>query len=734
MDEKLIEAQGLTIDEYRMAVEKLGREPNILELGMIGVMWSEHCSYKSSKIHLKKFPTRACWVIQGPGENAGIIEIDDKHALVFKIESHNHPSYIEPFQGAATGVGGILRDIFTMGARPVALLNSLRFGKPHKEKNRYIINGVVSGISWYGNCIGVPTVGGETFFAECYDTNPLVNVMCVGIVEKDKIFRARAVGVGNPVIYVGSKTGRDGIHGATMASEEFDEGVEEKKPNVQVGDPFTGKLLLEACLEAMEKGLILGIQDMGAAGLTCACSEMATRGGTGMKVYVDRVPQRENNMTPYEIMLSESQERMLIVAEKGNESRIMDIFKKWGLDAVVIGEVTDDGLLKVISGDSIVAELPARLLTEDAPIYNRAFEKPSYIDEVNKLKEEEVPLPRDLKEVAIRLLSSPNIASKRFIWRRYDHMVQTNLLILPGSDCAVLRVKGSKKGVALSTDCNPRFCYLNPREGGKQAVAEAARNVALSGAIPRAITNCLNFGSPERPDVMWQFVECIEGMAEACRVLETPVTGGNVSFYNETMSRSVWPTPTVGMVGIVDDVEKVIDQYFKDSGDIIVLIGEPKGEVGGSEYLEFIHSIIKGPIPEVDLHLEKKVINAIVELVNRRLIKSAHDVSLGGLLIALFESSITPRGFIGWDVEIDPVIREDLLLFGEDQPLVIISFRVDSLKEVGRILEKYGLPYSIIGVVRKSDKCRLKIGGTSLVFDETEIIESYSSLDRMFGL
>ncbi len=732
MDEKLIEAQGLTLDEYRMILEKLGREPNLLELGMIGVMWSEHCSYKSSKIHLKKFPTEAKWVIQGPGENAGVIELDERFAIVFKIESHNHPSYIEPFQGAATGVGGILRDIFTMGARPIALLDSLRFGKPHKEKNRYIINGVISGIAWYGNCIGVPTVGGETFFADCYDTNPLVNVMCIGVAERDRIFKARASGPGNPVIYVGSKTGRDGIHGATMASEEFDEKIEEKKPNVQVGDPFTEKLLLEACLEAMERGLIIGIQDMGAAGLTCASSEMATRGGTGMEIYVDRVPQREENMTPYEIMLSESQERMLIVAEKGREEELMDIFRKWKIDAVVVGKVTDDGMVKVFNGGDVVANLPATILTDLAPIYNRPYERPSYIDEVNDLKVDDIPYPENIREVALRLLSSPNIASKRFIWRQYDHMVQTNLVVLPGSDCAVLRVKGSRKGIAVSTDCNPRYCYLNPRVGGKQAVVESARNVALSGAIPRAITNCLNFGSPERKEIMWQFVECIEGMAEACRVLETPVTGGNVSFYNETLGRAIWPTPTVGMVGVIDDVDKAIDQYFKEGGDIIILVGEPRGQVGGSEYLEYIHGIVKGPIPEVDLDLEKRLIKALVELVDKGLVRSAHDVSLGGLLVALMESSLTPQGFVGWDVEIDMDMREDLLLFGEDQPLVLITVRVDSLVGAERILDRYSLPYRIIGVTKMADKCTLRINSKLFTFEEVEVYNSYEALNRRF--
>lgn len=733
MEKKLIEAQGLTVEEYKMILEKLGREPNIVELGMIGVMWSEHCSYKSSKIHLKKLPTVADWVIQGPGENAGIIELDEVFAIVFKIESHNHPSYIEPFQGAATGVGGILRDIFTMGARPIALLDSLRFGKPSKESNVYIMNGVVSGIAWYGNCVGVPTVGGETFFADCYDTNPLVNVMCVGIVKKDSIFRARATGNGNPVIYVGSKTGRDGIHGATMASEEFDEKVEEKKPNVQIGDPFIEKLLIEACLEAMEKGLVLGIQDMGAAGLTCSTSEMAARGRSGIEIDVSKVPQREEGMTPYEIMLSESQERMLIVTERGKEDELIKIFRKWKIDANIIGRVTDDGLLRVYNGDELVVSIPVSILTDDAPVYDRPYSRPKYLDEVNNLRESDVPKVTSVKEVALRLLSSYNIASKRFIWRQYDHMVQINLVVPPGGDASVLRVKGSKRGIAVTVDCNPRFCYLDPREGAKQAVCEAARNVAVTGAVPKGITDCLNFGNPEREDVMWQFVESVEGMAEACSFLSVPVTGGNVSFYNETKGRSVWPTPTVGMVGVINDVEKAVSHYFKRPGDIVVLIGELFGSVGGSEYLEYIHGIVKGPIPRVNLDHEKRLIWSLVELADSGVISSAHDVSLGGLFVTLVECMITPYGFFGMDCEIDAHARTDFLLFGEDQGLVVVSLPFENLSHFERIVSKYRLPFRIIGVVKKGP-FRIRVNNEVFTFDEVDIYNAYETLNRVFGL
>ncbi len=729
---EIIKEHGLTLEEYELIKKMLGREPNIVELGLFSVMWSEHCSYKSSKIHLAKFPTKAPWVIQGPGENAGVIEIDEELAAVFKMESHNHPSYIEPFQGAATGVGGILRDIFTMGARPIASMDVLLFGFPHKPKNRYIAEGVISGIAWYGNCIGVPTVGGQTFFAECFDHNPLVNVFNLGIAKKNKIFKAKAKGVGNPVIYVGSKTGRDGIHGATMASDEFREDAEEKKPNVQVGDPFTEKLLLEACLEVMEKDLIVGIQDMGAAGLTCSTSEMASKAGTGIEIDLDLVPQREENMTPYEIMLSESQERMLLVAEKGKEEEVIKIFKKWGIDAVVIGHVTDDGLLRVKHKGKVVAEVPALCLTEKAPVYKRAAKEPDYIKEVKRFSPDEIDCPNDLKEAVLKLLSSPNIASKRFIWRQYDHMVQINTVVLPGSDAAVLRIKGKRIGISLSSDVNPRYCYLDPKEGGKQAVAEAARNVAVSGAEPKAITNCLNFGNPEKGEVMWQFINAIEGMAEACRVLNTPVTGGNVSFYNETLGKGVWPTPTVGMVGIIKDVSKRITSFFKEPDNIILLVGENRGEIGGSEYLHVIHNLVKGTPPKVDLEFEKRLIKAMVILAEKGLIKSAHDVSLGGIAVTLCECCANPEGFIGAEVEFKEKIREDLLLFGEDQGRVVISLSKENLDSVAKILEGLNLPFSVLGKTSSTSNLLIKSGKSAIVLSENEILHSLNTLNRIF--
>lgn len=700
---EIIREHNLTMEEYQRIARLLGREPNVTELGIISVMWSEHCSYKSSRIHLGKLPTQAPWVLQGPGENAGIIAVDENWAVAFKMESHNHPSYIEPFQGAATGVGGILRDIFTMGARPIASMDSLRFGTLDKPRNRYILEGVVSGIAWYGNCIGVPTVAGETFFSPCYDGNPLVNVFSLGVVPRKRIFKAQAAGVGNPVIYVGSKTGRDGIHGATMASEEFGEDSEEKKPNVQVGDPFTEKLLMEACLEAFQHDWILGIQDMGAAGLTCATSEMASKGGVGIEIDLDKVPQREEGMTAYEIMLSESQERMLLVAKKGTEDKVIEVFKRWGLDAVVIGRVTSDGLVRVHHHGEVVVQVPALCLTEETPLYNRPQEEPPYLKEVQKLEVQTIPCPEDLGEVFLELVASPNIASKEWIYRQYDHMVRTNTVVLPGSDAAVIRIKGTGKAVALSSDCNPRYCYLDPFEGAKQAVAEAARNVACSGALPRAITNCLNFGNPEKPQVMWSFARAVEGMAEACRVLETPVTGGNVSFYNETMGKGIYPTPTIGMVGILEDMEAKVTQHFKTPSDLVVLLGKNRGHIGGSEYLEKIHGKVAGRPPAVDLAYEKRLHRLLVELAGQRLIASAHDISDGGLAVALAECCLREETFVGAHVELKEDIRPDLLLFGEDQGRVIISLPPQNLQRLMELCKDKGIPCQVLGSVGGED-------------------------------
>src|SRR6187549_3674991 len=588
-DAATLDRHGLKPDEYDRIRQLLGREPNLTELGIFSVMWSEHCSYKSSRVHLKTLPTAGARVLQGPGENAGAVDIGDGLAAIFKIESHNHPSFIEPYQGAATGVGGIIRDIFTMGARPVALLNSLRFGSLEDPLVRRTMAGVVAGIAGYGNSIGIPTVGGEIGFDESYTGNPLVNVFCLGISRADEIIKGTASGAGNPVYYVGAKTGRDGIHGATMASAEFDDKSAEKRPAVQVGDPFMEKLLLEACLEVMKTDALVGIQDMGAAGLTCSTCEMGARGGAGVEIDVAMVPQRETGMTPYEIMLSESQERMLLVVKKGREAEVERIFDKWDLHAVRIGEVTTDNQMRVKNHGVVVAEIPNRALTDEAPVYRRPTVEPTYLAEARVLDLATLGAPGAPPDVFSRLLSSPTIASKRWVYRQYDHMVRTNTLVLAGMGAGVVRVKGTSRARALSVDGNGRYCYLDPRRGAMLAVAEAARNVACAGATPIGATNCLNFGNPERPEIMWQLVEAIEGIAEACRALDVPITGGNVSLYNETNGEAIYPTPILGVVGVLDDAARVIARAFREAGDDIVLLGENFGELGGSEYLKFVH-------------------------------------------------------------------------------------------------------------------------------------------------
>ena len=699
----IIADHGLTEEEYDRIVELLSRQPNHLELGIFSVMWSEHCSYKSSKSHLGKFPTEGSHIIQGPGENAGIVDIGDGLALVFKIESHNHPSFIEPFQGAATGVGGILRDIFTMGARPLASLNSLRFGPLQIPKNRYLMEGVVAGIAAYGNCIGVPTVGGEIHFSEVYNGNPLVNVFNVGLTRHDRIFRGRADGAGNAVMYVGSKTGRDGIHGATMASEDFDETSEERRPTVQVGDPFTEKLLLEACLEVMEENLIVGIQDMGAAGLTCSTSEMASRGNTGITVDLARVPRREEGMSPYEIMLSESQERMLLVAKPGQEERIREIFAKWNLDCVAVGEVTDDGLLRVTENGRPLAAIPAVALTEHAPVYERPLAPPDDLAERQSLDLDQVSIPEDCSAVLLELLASPSIANKEWVWRQYDHMVRINTVVLPGSDAAVIRLPGTAKGVAMSLDGNGRWCWLDPREGGKRAVAEAARNVVCAGARPLAITNCLNFGNPERPPTMWAFAEVVEGMAEACEALGTPVTGGNVSFYNETLGTAVYPTPVVGVVGLLEDVSKHLTQWFKDEGDAVVLLGPASEELGGSEYLAVVHGLVRGR-PSIDLGLERSVHELILKAAGESLLKSAHDVSDGGLAVALAEAGFQPSGHpLGCSISLRVETRPDAALFGEGPSRVVVSCIPDNVQRLQGLAEEGRVPFTLLGTVGGED-------------------------------
>ncbi|OGL41742.1 MAG: phosphoribosylformylglycinamidine synthase II [Candidatus Schekmanbacteria bacterium GWA2_38_9] len=697
---ELIEAHGLTEDEYKRICEILGRDPNYTELGIFAVMWSEHCSYKSSRVHLKKFPTKAPCVLQGPGENAGAVDIGDGLAAVFKIESHNHPSFIEPYQGAGTGVGGILRDIFTMGARPIVNMNSLRFGRLDKPKNRYLLEGVVGGIAGYGNCMGIPTTGGEIYFEECYDGNPLVNAFSLGIVKKDKIFLGTARGINNPVIYVGSRTGKDGIHGVTMASEEFSEEAQEKRPTVQVGDPFTEKLLLEACLELMKKDYIVGIQDMGGAGLTCSSCETAARAGNGIEIDIDLVPLREEGMSPYEIMLSESQERMLIIAKAGREKEVKEIFDKWDLEAAVIGRVTGDGNMRVMKSGKVVAEIPAKALADEAPLYSRPVKRPEYQDELNSLAIEKIPEPENFNEVFLKILSSLNISSKAWVYEQYDHMVRVNSVVLPGSDSSVIRIIESGKALAMTLDGNSRYCFLDPFEGGKIAVAEAARNISCSGAKPLAVTNCLNFGNPEKPEIMWQFSKCVEGMVSACEAFQVPVISGNVSLYNETMGEAIYPTPVIGMVGIINKSKPYCTQWFKDEGDLILLLGDNREELGGTEYLKIVHKMVKGFPPRCDLEAEKNIQNACMSGIEKGFIKSAHDCSDGGIAIALAESCITdPEKSLGASVSLEDEIRLDSLLFGETQGRIVVSLEQRNLDKFTEISKQFGIKPKIIGRV-----------------------------------
>ncbi len=710
---ELIKEHGLTDEEYKRVEEILGRKPTYTELGIFSVLWSEHCSYKSSRIHLGRLHTTGKQVIQGPGENAGIVDIGDGYAAVFKMESHNHPSYIEPYQGAATGVGGILRDVFTMGARPIANMDALRFGAPKHPKTKFLLNGVVAGIAGYGNCVGVPTVGGDTYFDSCYDGNILVNAFTVGIVHKDRIFRGYASGKGNPIIYVGSKTGRDGIHGATMASDEFSEETESKRPTVQVGDPFTEKLLIEACIELMSTDLIVGIQDMGAAGLTSSSFEMAGRAGSGFVMHLDKIPLREEGMTPYEIMLSESQERMLVVAKQGREQDVIDIFQKWDLDAVVIGEVTDTGIGEIYQNGNLVAAIPVAPLTESAPKYDRPIKEPEDRKTLANFDPETLDEPSDYSEVLAKMLQHPNLASKRWIYRQYDHMVQINTVLYPGGDAAVVRVKENGKALALSTDCNARFCYLNPKEGAKQAVAEAALNIACTGAVPLGSTDCLNFGNPEKPEVMWEFSQSIDGIAEACKALDTPIVSGNVSFYNDTEGKSIYPTPMIAMVGLLEDPKHAVGSHFVDENDVVIIVGDTKGELGGSEYLKQMFDKVAGKVPSVDLEYQSRLIKALVEAASKRLVKSAHDVSLGGLAVAIAESSLKDgNNLSAIGVEIDLTdygkgLRPSALLFGEDQGRVILSAEPGKVHELKQLFESFNLPFYIVGTTG-GDKIKIK--------------------------
>jgi phosphoribosylformylglycinamidine synthase len=704
----VLERHGLTPDEYDRIVRALGREPSLTELGIFSVMWSEHCSYKSSRIHLRKLPTKGPRVLQGPGENAGAVDIGDGLAAVFKIESHNHPSFIEPYQGAATGVGGIIRDIFTMGARPIALMNSLRFGQldgPHGARTRRLVQGVVAGIAGYGNSIGIPTVGGEAVFDECYAGNPLVNVFCLGISHTDALVKGRASGIGNPVYYVGAKTGRDGIHGATMASAEFDDKSAEKRPAVQVGDPFMEKLLLEACLELMKTDALIGVQDMGAAGLTCSTSEMGARGGSGIEIDVRHVPQRETGMTPYEIMLSESQERMLLVVKRGREAEVERIFEKWDLHAAHIGHVTDDGLLRVKDGGEVVAEIPNTALVDEAPVYDRPVTKPAYLESVNTLDLAKLPAAPRADEALLALLAAPTIASKHWIYRQYDHMVRTNTLVLAGMGAGVVRVKGTSRALALSTDGNGRYCYLNPRRGAMLAVAEAARNVACAGGVAIGATNCLNFGNPERPEIMWQFVEAVEGIADACRALDIPITGGNVSLYNETDGKAIYPTPILGVVGLIDDSSSVRARSFRAAGDDIVLLGESFGELGGSQYLATVAGLVQGEPPQLDLDRERALITLLTRAIADGLIQSAHDCSDGGVAVALAECAFDTDG-TGFEVDVPEIqlsasssraLNAAATLFGESASRAIVSVAPAMRGRFMELAATLGVPALAIG-------------------------------------
>jgi phosphoribosylformylglycinamidine synthase II len=693
---EVVAEHGLADDEYQRILNALGREPNMVELGIFSVMWSEHCSYKSSRVHLRKLPTKAPWVICGPGENAGVIDIGNGDAAIFKMESHNHPSYIEPYQGAATGVGGILRDVFTMGARPVANLNALRFGRPDHPKTRHLVAGVVAGIGGYGNCVGVPTVGGEVNFDAAYDGNILVNAMTVGVAKTDKIFYSAAAGIGNPVVYVGSKTGRDGIHGATMASADFAEDSEEKRPTVQVGDPFTEKLLIEACLELMASDAIVAIQDMGAAGLTSSSIEMASKGGVGIRLDMDKVPCREEGMTPYEMMLSESQERMLMVLKPGREGEAEAIFRKWELDFAVIGEVTDTGRMELVWNGETVADIPLGPLADDAPCYERPYAVPAPPQPLS-----DIPQSDDIAADLIKLMGSPNLASRRWIWQQYDQSVGGDTVQRPGGDAAIVRVHGSKKALAITTDVTPRYCEADPVEGGKQAVVEAYRNLCAVGAKPLAITNCLNFGNPQRPEIMGQFVGCLEGMAEACEALDFPIVSGNVSLYNETRnddgsSRAILPTPAIGGVGLLDDWQKSATLAFKADGESLVLLGHSTGHVDQSLWLEICHGRREGAAPRVDLAVERRLGTLVRDLISSGEVTAVHDISDGGALVAIAEMALA--GGIGAEIKLPTADNPAAVLFGEDQGRMLVTTRSpESVRAIANAAQLFAIEIGTTG-------------------------------------
>ena len=733
---QLVKDHGLTSDEYRRILDLIGRPPNFTELGIFSVMWSEHCSYKSSRPFLKKLPTEGPRVLQGPGENAGVIDIGDGFAVVFKIESHNHPSFIEPHQGAATGVGGIMRDVFTMGARPIALMDSLRFGELDEPRTRFLLNGVVDGIASYGNCTGVPTVGGEVYFDSCYNGNILVNAFCLGLAKADRIFLAKAGGVGNRILYVGSKTGRDGIHGASLlASSEFDETTEDKRPTVQVGDPFTEKLLIEACLEIMEFSWVVGVQDMGAAGLTSSSFEMAHRSHAGVNMDLSKVPLREEGMTPYEILLSESQERMLFVIEPGHEEEAAAILEKWGLDAAIIGEVTDELGVRIHFEGKEVVNLPTLPVVDGALDLKRETERPEYLDKIGHLNLKELPEPARGDKAFTKLIACPNIASKEWVYEQYDHMVRLNTLVLPGSDAAVIRIKDTKKAVALSVDCNSRFCYLDPYEGAAIAVAESSRNVVCSGATPIGLTNCLNFGNPEKPEIMWQFEQAVCGIGDACLYFDIPVVSGNVSLYNETKGEAIFPTPTVAVVGLIEDQSKVMTAGFKQAGDSIGLIGFTMEELGGSEYLKVLFDRNEGKPPVLDRKHEKQVQEFCLELIQKGLIQSAHDCSEGGLAIAVAESCFSAtEEALGATLELESTLRGDALLFGETQSRIIISFPEELTDQIEDLALSYPVDFSLIGKTGGS-QFTVSINGQEYIKQDIESAKNIwkTSLGRYAG-
>jgi len=724
--ERVWEAHGLTEEEYRKIHSVLGREPNTVELGILGALWSEHCSYKSSKKVLRKLPTSAEWVVQGPGENAGVVALDDKVWIAFKIESHNHPSFIEPFNGAATGVGGIVRDILSMGARPVVLADSLRFGEPDSPRVRFLVREVVRGISSYGNSIGVPTVAGETFFEDCYKTNPLVNAFCLGVLPAGRMLRARATRPDQLLFLIGSATGRDGIQGAVMASGEFGEDAENRRPSVQVGDPYFGKKLIEAVLEAVERGIPVGMQDLGAAGLAGSASEIAAKSKLGVDLYLDRVPLREEGMTPYEILLSESQERMLLVVEEEKVSDLEEIARRYHLSYAVVGRTTEGDRFRAFFENSKVADLPVNLIVTEAPLYDRPVREPAYLGELGSFDQNSLPTV-DLSDALLKVLSSPNVASKAWIFSQYDYQVGTNTVLKPGGDAALMRVKWvvkpelkTDKGIAVSVEGNGRMVFLDPYEGGKYVVAEACRNVACVGAKPLALTDCLNFGNPERPEIMWQLSRAVEGMAKACRSLGVPVVSGNVSLYNETVEgediRNIYPTPVVVCVGVLDDVEKHVDMHYAGTGDLL-LIGDisRSSEIGGSEYLKVVHGKVAGRVPAVDLEKERKLIEILVELVKKGMINSAHDVSTGGLLINVLESLFPSK--LGAELDIYAEERSDFFLFAEMPTRVVISVDPQKSEEIRNFIEERGLEWMYIGKVVPRRIFKISYNG-KVIFEE----------------